>query len=143
MENITTNFGALNIVWGWCWMVLGILSGSLLGMWSFAGPMPTPKGHEDYANLPRRLVRLAHIAFFMLPLICVAYGMFIDKAVLSEQMKQIGSICMIICMIGVPLLLIAASFKIIFKYFEAIPVTAGIIALMIMAYGQYQYYLTL
>ena len=140
MEAVT-EFGKLNVAFGWIWMVLGILSGSLLSCWAFDGPFPTPKNHEDYNNLPRRLVRLAHIAFFMLPLICVVYGMHIDQAILSDNLKYIGSICMIICMVGVPTLLIAASFKLAFKYLEVIPVTAGIIAFVLMAYGQYLLYM--
>lgn len=134
---MATDIGQLNIVFGWIWMVLGITSGSIIGMWAFNGPLPTPPTHEDYASLERRLVRLAHIAFFALPLICVVYGMHIDNIPLSEGLKKMGSISMIICMIGVPTLLIAASLKHVFKYLEVIPVSAGFLALCIMAYGQY------
>ena len=30
--------------------------------WSFNGPFPPPPGFDDYTSLPRRLVRLAHVA---------------------------------------------------------------------------------
>jgi hypothetical protein len=43
---------------------------------------------------------------------------------------------MIVLMIGIPTFLILASYKIIFKYLNIIPVTAGFIGLGIMAYGQ-------
>ncbi len=142
MPPVETYFGQLNIVFGWVWMVLGIISGSIIGMWAFAGPLPAPRKHKDYADLSRRLVRLAHIAMFALPMISILYGMFIDQAILSDDLKHCGSICMIICMIGIPTFLILASFKIAFKYFEVIPVGAGMVALFIMAYGQYLKYLT-
>ena len=133
-----TNIGQINIIFGWVWIVLGITSGAIIGMWAFNGPLPTPKNHENYTTLERRLVRLAHIAFFMLPLICIVYGMHIDQAELSFEMKKFGAYNMIICTIGVPLLLLAASFVHAFKYLEVIPVSAGIVALCIMAYGQLQ-----
>ncbi|MBL7665786.1 MAG: hypothetical protein JNM93_11685 [Bacteriovoracaceae bacterium] len=142
METVPTTIGQLNIVFGWVFIVLGILSGSVLGMWSFDGPMPAPKNHTNYVDLSRRLVRLAHIAMFMLPVINILYGMFIDSALLTPQLKQIGSISMIICMIGVPFFLILASFKNIFKYCEAVPVSAGILGLMLMAWGQFNLYLS-
>ncbi len=130
-----TEFGQLNVLWGWIWMVLGIASGSILGMWAFAGPLPTPNGHSTYDELPRRLVRLAHIALFMLPLINIAYGQYIDQLPFTDQVKMIGSYGMIICMIGVPTLLIGASFYLPLKYLEVIPVSAGFVALAIMSYG--------
>ncbi len=132
-----TNVGQLNIFWGWIWMVLGIASGSLIGMWAFAGPFKAPPKHEEYDNLERRLVRLAHIAMFMLPLINIAYGQYVDSIPLTETWKIVGSYGMIICMIGVPTLLIAASFYLPFKYLEVIPVSAGFLALAIMSYGHF------
>lgn len=134
-----TNIGQLNIIWGWVWMVLGITSGAILGMYAFGGPLPPPKTHTNYDDLPRRLVRLAHIAFFMLPLISIVYGMHIDQTMLSVEMKTLGSYSFIVCMIGVPTLLIAASFKNIIKYLEIIPVSAGFVALILMAWGKIQY----
>lgn len=129
--------GKINIIAGWATMVVGLLSGSVLGLWAFAGPFPTPRGHEDYANLPRRMVRLAHIAFVALPIICILYGQYIDAVPLSDSLKVLGSRAMILCMWGVPTLLIAASKYLPLKYLEAIPVSAGVLALAIMAYGQW------
>lgn len=133
-----TTFGQLNIVAGWIFISVGITTGSILGMWSFAGPFPTPKGHHDYADLPRRLNRLAHIACFMLPIINILYGQYLDQTMLSDTLKQVGSYGMIICMIGVPLFLFLASFKPVFKYVEVIPVTCGTVALYLMSYAHLQ-----
>ena len=136
MEQIS-HYGNLNISLGWITMVLGILSGSIIGLWAFAGPFKPPKGHEDYANLSRRMVRLAHIAMFMLPLISIVYGQHLDQIPLSDSWKLTGAWTWIVCMLGVPSALIAASFQIWFKYVASIPVTCGIVALCIMAYGQF------
>jgi hypothetical protein len=118
-------------------MVLGILSGATIGLWAFAGPFPTPKGHTNYTDLPRRMVRLGHIALIALPMINILYGQYIDSIPLSDSIKMIGSRGMIICMIGVPLFLFLGSLYLPFKYVEVIPVSAGFIALAIMSYGHY------
>jgi hypothetical protein len=130
-----TAFGQLNIFAGWIFISLGITTGSILGLWSFNGPFPTPRGHHDYADLPRRLNRLAHIACFMLPIINILYGQYIDLMPLDATTKQLGSWGMVICMVGVPTFLFLASFKPIFKYVEVVPVTAGTIALYIISWG--------
>jgi amino acid transporter len=134
MEN---EIGSLNIHLGWIWMVTGIASGSILGMWAFDGPLPAPPNHKDYNDLPRRLVRLAHIAMFMLPLISIVFGGYINSIPLSDETKQLACTLWLICMFGVPTLLIAASFYLPFKYLEVVPVTSGFVALCIMGYGHY------
>ena len=128
--------GDVNIVWGWCWIVFGILSGSIIGMWAFDGPLPAPRSHKNYADLPRRLTRLAHISLFMLPLINVVYGEHIDQVPLGDALKVTGSYSMIVLMVGIPACLLLASWKIVFKYFSVLPVSAGFLGLGIMAYGQ-------
>lgn len=132
--------GKLNILAGWLFIVMGITTGSILGMWSFAGPCKTPPGHHNYTDLPRRLTRLGHIACFALPIICILYGMHIDAVPLSQTLKYWGSICMIVCMVGVPSLLFLAAIWLPFKYVEVIPVSSGFVAFLIMAYGQVKLY---
>lgn len=133
-----TNYGLLNIHTGWIFISLGITTGSIIGMWSFDGPFPAPPGFKNYADLPRRLTRLGHIACFMLPLISIVYGQYLDESGLTDFQKQLGSWCMLACMIGVPTFLFLASYKIIFKYFEVIPVTCGIIALYLMSWAHFK-----
>ncbi len=133
----TVEIGQINIFFGWMWMILGITSGSIIGMWSFGGPMKTPNGYHNYSDLSRRLVRLAHIAMFALPMISILYGQYIDTVPLNAELKTLGSYSMIVCMIGIPTFLIGASFVHIIKYLEVIPVSAGFIALSIMGYGNY------
>jgi hypothetical protein len=114
---------------------MGITTGSILGLWSFAGPFPTPRGHHNYTDLPRRLNRLAHIACFMLPLIAIVYGQYIDQMPLSPLQIQIGAYGMLVCMVGVPLFLFLASFWLPFKYAEIIPVGAGSVALYLISWA--------
>lgn len=131
-----TGIGQFNIHMGWIFISLGITTGSILGMWSFNGPFPTPRGHKDYADLPRRMNRLAHIATFMLPIINILYGTWLDEALLTDGQKQLGSYCMVICMFGVPtFLFLAATVREWFKYVEVIPVACGMIALYLMSWA--------
>lgn len=132
-----TTIGDICIVLGWIWMLTGITSGSILSAWAFNGPFLAPRGHKNYDDLPRRLVRLAHIAMFMLPLITIVYGQHIDSVPLSEGLKKCGAWNMIILMLGIPTFLILASFRLWWKYLNVLPISAGFIGLGIMAYGQW------
>ena len=138
---MATNYGQLNIVTGWIFISLGITTGSILGMWSFAGPFRPPKGHTNYTDLPRRLNRLAHIACFMLPLISIVYGQYLDHVPLADSLKHVASYCMLTCMVGVPLFLFLASFWLPFKYFEVVPVSAGTLAFYLMSWANLKIFL--
>jgi hypothetical protein len=127
--------GLLNIYAGWVYIVLGILSGVVLSWWSFGGPMKPPKGYEDYTALPRRLTRLAHIAAFMLPVVDILYGQYIDDVPLSLWLKKTGSIGMVFCMAGLPITLFLGSIRTPLKNLAALPVTGGVIALSIISFG--------
>ncbi len=133
-----THYGLLNIHLGWITMIMGILTGSTLGLWSFAGPFKTPPGHHNYTDLPRRMNRLAHIALFALPLISIVYGQYIDAMPISDSFKMIGSYCWLVCMWGVPSFLFLGSIYLPLKYLEVVPVSCGTISLLIMGYGNFQ-----
>src|SRR5262245_25139150 len=60
---------------GWTSIALGIGMGLVLGLWSFGGPVAPPESLADYASLPRRLIRLSHIAFVALGGLNVLVGL--------------------------------------------------------------------
>jgi hypothetical protein len=130
-----THFGELNVLSGWIWMSLGITTGAILGIWSFGDEHKAPKGHLNYTDLPRRLNRLAHISCFMLPLISIVYGQYIDTVPLTDTLKHVASIGMLVCMIGIPVSLFMASFYLPFKNLSGIPIAGGMIAFYLMAWG--------
>ena len=127
--------GDVLIALGWSFMIVGILMGAIMGMYAFNGPLKPPPGHEAYSALPRRLIRLAHIAFVALPLICIQYGVHIESASLSQQWQWVGCVSMVLAMVGVPTLLIGAAFFNPIKYLEVVPVSAMFVALGVMAWG--------
>jgi len=131
-----TRIGRRNVVWGWATIGLGALTGLVLMMWSFAGPFPTPSGFHDYGDLQRRLMRLAHIALFMLPIINILIGKDLDSASLSRRSKQICSSGALVAMIGIPLgLTLAATIDVRLKYVALVPSYSLFLALVLMGIG--------
>jgi hypothetical protein len=126
--------GKKNISFGWIWILAGFLVGAVMGMWSFNGPLASPFG--DYTSLPRRLLRLSHIAFIALAIINILYGYEIDKVKLKEKTKQIGSLCMIYGTVLMSVFLLAAAFFEPFKYFTMISTVLVIVAVAIILAGQ-------
>ena len=129
------NIGKKNISFGWVWILVGILVGAILGMWSFNGPFPSPVG--DYTSLPRRMLRLAHIAFIALAIINILYGYEIDKLKIKGRIKRLGSLLIIFGAILMPIILIISAFYEPFKYLTIIPTTLIIISLIIIIYGRF------
>ena len=127
--------GEINITFGWLWINAGVISGMIMGLWSFAGPVRAPKGLEDYSSLPRRFVRLGHVAFIALSLINILYGQQLANVNLSPGLMQIGSYAMIFTAIAMPLGCMAAALKNSLKYFLVLPATAFFIATLIMSMG--------
>jgi hypothetical protein len=130
------NLSEMLIAFGWGGIVVGIMMGGLMGMYAFKGPFRAPKGHENYTDLNRRMLRLAHIAFIMLPLISMLYGMSIDTLQVPYAYKYYAAICMVILSLGIPVLLIASCFYLPFKYIQVIPFSCGMFALVVMAVGK-------
>lgn len=129
--------GRRNVVWGWVTIVCGAISGSVIMAWSFSGPFSPPPGWDDYVSLSRRLMRLAHVAFFMLPLINIVLGKELDQIALSDRWKNITSWCAIVGMIGIPVgLMLAAIIHPDLKYIASLPVSLLLLSLTLMAVGK-------
>jgi len=126
--------GKKNISFGWMWILVGLMVGAVMGMWSFNGPLPSPVG--DYSSLPRRMLRLSHIAFVALAIINILYGQSIDKLRLDIRWKKLGSICMIFGAMLMPIFLIAASFYEPLKYLTWFSASLIILGVGIMAIGK-------
>lgn len=120
----------------WGWMAFGIFTGLIIGMWSFDGPMPTPKIIGDYDSCGRRLIRLGHVAFIMLPLISMSYAMQISETSLSPENRILAVRLMWFGMIGVPVTCMAGGFVRPLKYLMSFPAISVFIALTMMACGK-------
>ena len=117
----------------WFWILVGVIIGAIMSMWSFNGPLNSPVG--DYTSLPRRMLRLSHIAFIALAVINILYGYEIDKIKLKDKIKKLGSNFIMYGSILMPLILLGAVFFENLKYLTVIPSFLIIIALVSIVLG--------
>ncbi|MEK6968577.1 MAG: hypothetical protein AABX51_08180 [Nanoarchaeota archaeon] len=120
----------LNIKFGWLWIFFGIVSGMILGMFAFNGPLQLPPEFMDYSSLPRRFLRLAHISFLGLGFLNWMYG--ISAKTLSLKIDKNISYILIFGSITMPLILILSAFFEPIKYALIIP--AGSIFLGVLMF---------
>jgi hypothetical protein len=107
--------GQLNLVLGWLWILLGFVSGALLGL----------RFHDErwlggYASWRRRLYRLAHISFFGLGLLNLMFFLTVRGA--TSVSFQIASLAFAIGALTMPLCCVLAAHKPDFKPVFALPV---------------------
>lgn len=122
-------------------MALGALSGMLIGLWSFGGPAPVPDAIGDYGDLPRRLLRLGHIAFFGLAFLNLILARQVPSLPLGVKAMRGALGCMNFGNVALPAALIAAAFWEPLKYLTAPPAFAVTLALCIAAWGGWAGYL--
>lgn len=68
-----------NVRAGLILLPLGLLAGMAMSLYSFDPIVRPPDGLASYDDLPRRLLRLGHIAAVMLPLINIVVGPWVDR----------------------------------------------------------------
>ena len=83
--------GARNVKGGLVLLSLGLAAGLAMSLYAFAPLVPVPPALAHYDDLPRRLIRLGHIAAIMLPLINIAVGPWLDRLDLSSAARAAAS----------------------------------------------------
>ena len=116
-------------------MLLGAVSGLVIGLWSFGGPLPEPAWVGGYSELPRRLIRLAHIALFALGMINLMLARQHASLELPAGATRLALAAMNVGTLLMPALLFATVFVPPMKYLLAVPALAVTLALAIAAYG--------
>jgi len=119
----------------WSSILLGALSGLVLGLWSFGGPVATPEWIGPYDALPRRFLRLAHVAFFALGILHLMVARQISTAPLSEMTGRLALRAMAFGNIAMPLVLIGAAVWEPLKYAAPLPALALTFAFAVAAAG--------
>lgn len=120
---------------GWSLFLAGIIGGMLLGLWAFEGPMAAPDRFADYGGLPRRLLRLGHIAAMALGLTNIFFGIELPNLSLSPPVKTLASTCMITGATLMPVILTLAAFQEPWKFLLPIPATATLAAVALVCWG--------
>jgi len=97
--------GARNIKGGLVLVSLGLLAGLGMSLYAFDPIVQPPPSLDRYDDLPRRLIRLAHISAVMLPLINIVLGGWIDRVTLSRPAKLGASWLLLLGAVSLPLAL--------------------------------------
>ncbi len=127
--------GRANIRVAW-WMIGASMAvGAVLGLWSFGGPVAPPPGFRAFDDLPRRLVRLGHIAAIALPALNLLYVPWMARSRWGEAPRRAGCRLLLFGTVGLPSLLMVAAFWDPARYLLPIPVAALIAAVFLLASG--------
>jgi len=101
--------GARNIKGGLILISFGLLGGLVMSLYAFQPMVKVPASLDEYNDLPRRLLRLAHIAAIMLPLLNVVLGRWLDRLSLTQRTKSLASWFLLVGGVGVPIALAAEA----------------------------------
>jgi len=127
--------GEFNRVVAWLSLAAGAGTGLIMGLWSFDGPLATPAWIGDYADTPRRLLRLGHIAFFGLGILNLLLVHSLPTFPMGRRARRAVLGCMNFGNVFLPLTLIAAAAFPPFKYLMPLPALSVFVALCLAAGG--------
>lgn len=121
--------GNLHILIGWGAILLGVVSGAVIGLFfhkeDWAG---------GYGSFRRRMIRLGHISFFGLGFTNLMFGLTLQAITLPVVHISIASFGFLIGVITMPLCCFLAAWKKPFRHLFAVPVLsvlAGIIPILL------------
>ena len=127
--------GQANVRVAW-WMIgASMVVGAVLGSWSFGGPVAPPAGFRAFDDLPRRLVRLGHIAGIALPALNLLYVPWMARSRWGDAARRRGCWLLLFGTVALPSVLVLAAFWGTGRYLLPLPVTALTIAICLLAAG--------
>jgi len=129
---------ALNRAVAWCGFFLGAATGSVMGLWSFDGPVSPPAGLTNYGDTSRRLLRLGHIAFFGIGYLNLMLAAELPSLSLGETLKRAAARSMNMANVFLPITLMAAALVAPVKYLLPVPATALTVSLALAAVGAFR-----
>jgi hypothetical protein len=129
--------GGKNVKGGMVLVSVGLLAGLGMSLYAFEPIVRPPEALDRYDDLPRRLLRLAHIAAIMLPLLNVVLGGWIDRVRLSRRAKEVASVLLLAGAALVPatLALQAAWAPARAFHVAGVPVVAFCLGVFVVTFG--------
>ncbi len=97
--------GARNVKAGLALIALSLVGGLAMSLYAFVPMVRVPVGLLEYDDLTRRLLRLAHVAAVMLPLLNIVFGLLLDRLRLSRGLRELSSVLLLAGAVGLPLAL--------------------------------------
>lgn len=108
------------VLFGWCWILAGLLLGVGLGT-----RFHRPDWLGGYASWPRRLLRLAHVAFIALGALNVLHGLRPTGGPVASALLALGAVTM-------PLVCLGAAWKPPLRALFPIPVISCVAAVILV-----------
>ena len=132
--------GARNVRGGLLLLSLGLGAGLAMSLYAFQPLVPVPAPLAHYDDLPRRLIRLGHIAAIMLPLINIVLGPWLDRLNLPGSLKEAASWLLLLGAATLPaaLALEAAVPTLIPLHLSAPPALAFCLGAFLVSAGAYR-----
>ena len=118
----------------WISILSGALLGMIMGLWSFNGPFSVPTWIGEYDELPRRLLRLAHVAMFALGILHIMIEKRISTSKMSPKLQTVTFNSMAVGNVLMPIVLIGAVFWEPMKFLTTVPATALTVAFALIAF---------
>lgn len=134
-KNLPLPQGRSNIAVSWWMIAIGTAVGAVLGLWSFGGPIPPPVGFVLYDDLPRRLLRLAHIAAIALPVLNLLYVPWMSRSTWNARIRGLGCRLLLFGTFALPALLALTAFWRPALYALPAPVLALVTTFFLLATG--------
>ncbi len=105
---------------GWAGFLGGVISGAIIGL----------KFHKEtwlggYASRERRMVRLGHISFFGIGMICLFYGLSLRALDHGGSLALAGSSCLITALVTMPSTCFLTALRPTFRHLFFIPVLSA------------------
>ena len=115
-----------NIVAAWIGFLMGCIAGAVPGLLFYE-----KEWLGGYASWPRRMIRLAHIAFFGIALLNIAFAFTIRTFGLDRDAK-IPSLLLIAGAVTMPLICYLSAWKPVFRHVFFIPAVCVILAVWLV-----------
>lgn len=120
----------INEVFGWSWILLGFLSGMVIGL----------KFHHEewlggYGSHQRRLIRLGHISFLGLGILNILFAYSLVRVNLAPSLVSVASIAFIVGGITMPIACGLLAWQKRFHFVFFIPVSSLILAAVLTVWG--------
>lgn len=117
----------LNLWGGWVGILLGVVSGALIGL--FFHQEDWLGGYDSYR---RRLLRLGHISFFGLGFVNLFFGLTIHLLHLSGPQIDAASWCFIVGAISMPVCCFLSAWRKPFRHLFPVPVGSVLIGVILL-----------
>ena len=129
--------GARNIKAGVALLALSLVGGLAMSLYAFVPMVRVPEGLIHYDDLPRRLLRLAHVAAVMIPLLNIVGGLLLDRLRLTRPVKELTSFLLLAGAVGLPLALAAEGLSSAARewHLSGPPAIAATLGVVLMAIG--------